>query len=92
MIMNLTQFEWIKTELKRIFYSQNKFSGNLVISENVFYIGSSCFTFYKLKIVFRQSVKDGGFIPKNRRDSLAKYRSKSYLLFSAVDSRSYGGD
>jgi len=35
---NLTQFEWIKTELKQIFYGQNKLNGKLVIYENVFLI------------------------------------------------------
>jgi len=38
MITNLTQFEWIKSELKRIFYELKKFSGKLVIIENVFLI------------------------------------------------------
>ena len=33
---NLTQFEWVKSELKRIFYELNKISGKLVIIENVF--------------------------------------------------------
>jgi hypothetical protein len=36
MIMNLTQFEWMKTELKRRFYEVNKSSGNLVNTGNVF--------------------------------------------------------
>jgi len=32
MITNLTQLEWDKTELKRIFYGQKKISGNFVNS------------------------------------------------------------
>ena len=31
MITNLTQFEWIKSELKRSFYEQNKSNGITVI-------------------------------------------------------------
>ena len=34
--MNPTKFEWMKTELKRVFYEHYKISGKLVNSENVF--------------------------------------------------------
>ena len=37
MIAILTQFEWIKSELKRIFHELNKISGKLIIIENVFF-------------------------------------------------------
>ena len=52
----------------------------------------SYFTFCKLKSVFLQSVKDGGMNSASSRGSLAKRRPKGYLLFSAVASRSNGGD
>ena len=49
--MNLTQFEWIKTELKQRFYELNKINGKTVNSENVFYFKPQDFTFPKGEIV-----------------------------------------
>jgi len=49
------------------------------------------FTFYKLKSVFFESIKDGGLNFASSRGSLAKNRSKGYVLFLSVRSWSNGG-
>jgi len=36
MKMNLTQFEWVKSELKQYFFELNKTSGIFANTENVF--------------------------------------------------------
>jgi len=47
--MNLTQFERVKSELKRIFYGQNKISGKIVNTENIFWNEAGYFTFFRTK-------------------------------------------
>jgi len=59
--MNLTEFEWTKTELRWIFYGQKKVSGNFVNIENVFSIKPMRFTFSTQQSVFSEGVKDCGF-------------------------------
>ena len=61
MITNLTQFERVKSELKRIFYELKKISGNLVIIGNVFSFETEAFTFSKEQSVFSETVMDCGF-------------------------------
>ena len=71
--MNPTQFEWIKTELKRAFYEQNSFSGKLVIIENVFWFNPRAFTFSERESVFSgRRFRTAGSIFKKSRGSLEK--------------------
>jgi len=53
--MNLTQFEWIETDLKRAFYDLKKLSGIFVNFENVFWDDRKQFTFLKEENVLPQS-------------------------------------
>jgi len=61
MITNLTQFEWVKSELKRIFYEQYKTSGKLVILWKRILNLSTEFTSSKSESVFVNCAKDRGF-------------------------------
>jgi hypothetical protein len=75
--MNLTQLERIKSELKRRFYDQNKFSGKTVnIRKRIFDLLRRN-TLSKHRSVFRE-LRQGtvGYIKKKARDSLEKLPAK----------------
>ena len=81
MITNLTQFEWVNSELKRIFYEQYKTSGKLVISLKRILNLSIEFTSSKLENVFskvRFGLRVGTL--KTRWVLLQKSRPQGYVL------------
>jgi hypothetical protein len=89
--MNLTQLERIKSELKRRFYAQNKFSGKTVnIRKHIIDLPRRN-TLSKHGSVFR-GLRQGmaGYIKKKARGSLTILPSKGYLLISFVDHKMDG--
>ena len=91
--MNLTQFEWVNSELKRIFYEQYKTSGKLVISLKRILNLSTEFTSSKSENVFskvRFGLRVGTL--KTRGALLQKSRPKGYPSSGAVGSRVNGQD
>ena len=59
--MNLTQFERVKSELKQIFYGQNKLSGSLVIIQKRIFISNCVFYVFRgAKRIFAKALQDCG--------------------------------
>ena len=66
MIMNLTQLEWVKSELKWIFYELNKSSGSLVIIwKRIFLLTNVEYAFETAKRLFCLYAMDRGFEYQN---------------------------
>ena len=70
--MNLTQFEWIKTELKRSFYKQNKISDKSINRETYFESNRGNLRFLKEKTYSKNTSWTTSSNIENCRGSLGK--------------------